>query len=88
MLLSPQQRAEQCPDGRPYAERQQANDDQRSERAVPTSRQFRRRIDRQRPGELAISVIRPTTKYENKAQDAGSTVTELVWESRSERNRP
>jgi tRNA (guanine-N7-)-methyltransferase len=39
-------------------------------------------------GELAISVIRPTTKYENKAQDAGSTVTELVWESRSERNRP
>ena len=34
------------------------------------------------------SVIRPMTKYENKAQDAGSTVTELVWESRSERNRP
>src|ERR1700761_519541 len=33
-------------------------------------------------GELAISVIRPMTKYENKAQDAGSTVTELVWESR------
>jgi tRNA (guanine-N7-)-methyltransferase len=39
-------------------------------------------------GELAISVVRPTTKYENKAQHAGSAVTELVWERRSERNRP
>jgi tRNA (guanine-N7-)-methyltransferase len=38
--------------------------------------------------ELAISVIRPTTKYESKARYAGSAVTELVWESRSERNRP
>ena len=36
----------------------------------------------------AISVVRPTTKYENKAQHAGSAVTELVWESRPERNRP
>ena len=32
----------------------------------------------------AISVVRPTTKYENKAQDAGSAVTELLWE----RTRP
>jgi tRNA (guanine-N7-)-methyltransferase len=39
-------------------------------------------------GELAISVVRPSTKYESKAQHAGSAVTELVWESRSERNRP
>ena len=31
-----------------------------------------------------ISVVRPTTKYENKAQDAGSAVTELLWE----RTRP
>lgn len=37
---------------------------------------------------LPISVIRPITKYETKAQQAGSTVSELVWESRSERNRP
>lgn len=35
---------------------------------------------------LAISVTRPTTKYESKARYAGSAVTELVWESRSERN--
>jgi tRNA (guanine-N7-)-methyltransferase len=34
--------------------------------------------------ELPISVVRPTTKYEGKAQHAGSAVTELVWE----RNRP
>ena len=39
-------------------------------------------------GELAISVVRPSTKYESKAQHAGSAVTELVWECRSERNRP
>jgi tRNA (guanine-N7-)-methyltransferase len=38
--------------------------------------------------QLAISVVRPTTKYENKAQDAGSAVTELLWESRPERKRP
>lgn len=37
---------------------------------------------------LVISVVRPTTKYEIKARHAGSAVTELVWESRSERNRP
>jgi tRNA (guanine-N7-)-methyltransferase len=29
---------------------------------------------------LPISVRRPTTKYETKAQRAGSAVTELVWE--------
>ena len=28
---------------------------------------------------LPISVERPTTKYENKAQDAGSPVAELLW---------
>ncbi len=28
---------------------------------------------------LPISVIRPTTKYETKAQEAGSEVTELIW---------
>jgi tRNA (guanine-N7-)-methyltransferase len=33
-------------------------------------------------GELAISVVRPSTKYEDKAQHAGSAVTELVWERR------
>jgi tRNA (guanine-N7-)-methyltransferase len=48
------------------------------------------RLTRIGPGrrELAISVARPTTKYENKAHRAGSAVTELVWERRSERNRP
>jgi tRNA (guanine-N7-)-methyltransferase len=33
-------------------------------------------------GELPISVVRPTTKYEDKARHAGSAVTELVWERR------
>ena len=33
-------------------------------------------------GDLAISVVRPSTKYEDKAQHAGSVVTELVWERR------
>ena len=28
---------------------------------------------------LPISVVRPTTKYETKAQHAGSAVTELIW---------
>ncbi|MGA7052956.1 MAG: tRNA (guanosine(46)-N7)-methyltransferase TrmB [Mycobacterium sp.] len=38
------------------------------------------RID---PGSrVPISVVRPTTKYETKAQDAGSAVTELIWEKR------
>jgi len=37
---------------------------------------------------LAISVNRPTTKYETKARYAGSAVTDLMWESRSERNCP
>ena len=31
---------------------------------------------------LPISVVRPTTKYETKAQEAGSAVTELIWEKR------
>jgi tRNA (guanine-N7-)-methyltransferase len=32
---------------------------------------------------LPISVLRPTTKYETKAQEAGSAVSELIW-TRSE----
>lgn len=28
---------------------------------------------------LAISLVRPTTKYETKAQEAGSAVTEFIW---------
>jgi tRNA (guanine-N7-)-methyltransferase len=28
---------------------------------------------------LAISTVRPTTKYETKAQEAGSAVTEFIW---------
>lgn len=45
-----------------------------------------RRIDANTQGALpaceglAISVVRPTTKYETKAGRAGSTVTELLWE--------
>ncbi len=31
---------------------------------------------------LPISVARPTTKYEAKARDAGSPVTEFFWEKR------
>jgi tRNA (guanine-N7-)-methyltransferase len=34
----------------------------------------------QHGAQLPISVDRPVTKYENKAADAGSAVTELVWE--------
>jgi len=30
-------------------------------------------------GRLPISVVRPTTKYETKAQEAGSAVTEFIW---------
>ena len=29
-----------------------------------------------------ISTVRPATKYEGKARDAGSAVTELLWERR------
>lgn len=37
-------------------------------------------LRRVRPGEeLPISVRRPTTKYETKARDAGSAVTEMLW---------
>lgn len=32
--------------------------------------------------QLPISVARPTTKYEMKAQEAGSSVTELIWKRR------
>jgi tRNA (guanine-N7-)-methyltransferase len=42
------------------------------------------RLVRVDPGteSLPISVVRPTTKYETKAQHAGSGVTELIWERR------
>ena len=33
--------------------------------------------------QLPISVSRPTTKYETKARDVGSAVTELLWEKTS-----
>ena len=39
------------------------------------------RIDRGNES-LPISVVRPTTKYETKAQEAGSDVAELIWERR------
>jgi tRNA (guanine-N7-)-methyltransferase len=32
--------------------------------------------------ELAVSVVRATTKYENKARHVGSIVTDLLWERR------
>ncbi|BBX98708.1 tRNA (guanine-N(7)-)-methyltransferase [Mycobacterium lacus] len=39
------------------------------------------RLCRVDPGaRLPISVVRPTTKYETKAQEAGSAVTELIWQ--------
>ena len=34
-------------------------------------------------GGLPISVQRPTTKYESKAQDAGSAVAELLWQKQA-----
>jgi tRNA (guanine-N7-)-methyltransferase len=41
------------------------------------------RLCRVHPGSwLPISVVRPTTKYEMKAQEAGSAVTELIWKRR------
>jgi len=42
------------------------------------------RLIRADPGaeSLPISVVRPTTKYETKAQEAGSDVTELIWKRR------
>ena len=44
------------------------------------------RIDRGNES-LPISVVRPTTKYETKAQAAGSTVAEMIWEKTSIRER-
>ena len=42
------------------------------------------RLRRAAPGEaLPISVRRPVTKYETKARDAGSPVTELLWVRRA-----
>lgn len=41
------------------------------------------RLCRVEPGDpLPISAARPTTKYEMKAHDTGSTVTELLWKRR------
>jgi tRNA (guanine-N7-)-methyltransferase len=38
------------------------------------------RLRRVEPGTpLPISVVRPTTRYETKAQEAGSAVAELIW---------
>jgi tRNA (guanine-N7-)-methyltransferase len=35
----------------------------------------------------AVCTVRPATKYEGKARDAGSAVTELVWQRRFEGDR-
>jgi tRNA (guanine-N7-)-methyltransferase len=42
------------------------------------------RLVRVDPGteSLPISIVRPATKYETKAQKAGSAVTELIWKRR------
>jgi tRNA (guanine-N7-)-methyltransferase len=41
------------------------------------------RLCRVGPGSrLPISIARPTTKYETKAHDAGSAVTEFIWKRR------
>jgi tRNA (guanine-N7-)-methyltransferase len=41
------------------------------------------RLCRVDPGSLLpISIVRPTTKYEMKAQEVGSSVTELIWKRR------
>ncbi len=41
------------------------------------------RLCRVDPGSrLPISIVRPTTKYETKAQEAGSAVTEFIWKRR------
>jgi tRNA (guanine-N7-)-methyltransferase len=41
------------------------------------------RLRRVPPGSrLPISVVRPTTKYETKAQEAGSAVNEFIWSRR------
>ncbi|MEZ0351478.1 tRNA (guanosine(46)-N7)-methyltransferase TrmB [Mycobacterium sp. pR1184] len=41
------------------------------------------RLCRVEPGsELPISTVRPTTKYELKAQEAGSSVSEFIWKRR------
>lgn len=38
------------------------------------------RLRRVEPGDrMPVSIVRPTTKYETKAQEAGSAVTELIW---------
>lgn len=39
----------------------------------------RRLCDADPDGRLPISIVRPTTKYETKAHEAGSAVTEFIW---------
>ncbi|ORV93889.1 tRNA (guanine-N7)-methyltransferase [Mycobacterium interjectum] len=48
------------------------------------------RLRRVGPGSrLPISVVRPTTKYETKAQEAGSVVNEFIWTKAEQgRTRP
>jgi tRNA (guanine-N7-)-methyltransferase len=41
------------------------------------------RLCRADPGSgLPISIVRPTTKYESKAQEVGSSVSEFIWKRR------
>lgn len=41
------------------------------------------RLSRADPGSrLPISIVRPTTKYERKAQELGSSVSEFIWKRR------
>jgi tRNA (guanine-N7-)-methyltransferase len=56
--------------------------------AVGDAEPLLKRVDPAGPeaAALPISVVRPTTKYEDKARHAGSAVTELLWQRRSERD--
>jgi tRNA (guanine-N7-)-methyltransferase len=47
------------------------------------------RLCRVEPGtRMPISVVRPTTKYETKAQEAGSAVAELIWKRSEDSEGP
>ncbi len=48
--------------------------------AVGDAEPLLRRVPADRVAALPISVTRPVTKYEGKAQHAGSAVAELLWE--------
>jgi len=56
-------------------------DRQKLDQYLTSVREIEQRIDRGNES-LPISVVRPTTKYETKAQEAGSDVAELIWERR------